>query len=85
MQCHTLTFSEELTVLSVRANRFEEEGDFTQALEEWRKRSTLLGRKVEVTREGRPLMRGVARDIAEDGALLVGSERIVAGDVRALE
>ena len=54
------------------------------ALEEWRKRSTLLGREVEVTREGRPVVRGVARDIAEDGALLVGSERVVVGDVRAL-
>lgn len=54
------------------------------ALEEWRKRSTLLGREVEVTREGRPLVRGVARDIADDGALLVGSERVVVGDVRVL-
>jgi BirA family biotin operon repressor/biotin-[acetyl-CoA-carboxylase] ligase len=54
------------------------------ALEEWRKRSTLLGREVEVTREGRPVVRGVARDIAEDGALLVGSELVVTGDVRAL-
>jgi BirA family biotin operon repressor/biotin-[acetyl-CoA-carboxylase] ligase len=54
------------------------------ALEEWRRRSTLLGREVEVTREGRPLVRGIARDIAEDGALLVGSERVVVGDVRAL-
>lgn len=54
------------------------------ALEEWRKRSTLLGREVEVTREGRPVVRGVARDIAEDGALLVGSERVIVGDVRAL-
>ena len=53
-------------------------------LEEWRKRSTLLGHQVEVTREGRPVVRGVARDIAEDGALLVGSERVVVGDVRAL-
>jgi BirA family biotin operon repressor/biotin-[acetyl-CoA-carboxylase] ligase len=52
------------------------------ALEEWRKRSTLLGREVEVTRAGRPPVRGVARDIADDGALLVGSERVVAGDVR---
>ena len=52
------------------------------ALDEWRKRSTLLGREVEVTREGRPVVRGVARDIAEDGALLVGSERVVVGDVR---
>jgi len=54
------------------------------ALEEWRKRSTVLGREVEVTREGRPVVRGVARDIAEDGALLVGSERVVVGDVRVL-
>ena len=29
-------------------------------------------------------VRGVARDIADDGALLVGSERVVGGDVRAL-
>jgi biotin-(acetyl-CoA carboxylase) ligase len=55
-----------------------------EALEEWRRRSTLLGREVEVTREGRPVVRGVARDIAEDGALLVGSERVVVGDVRAV-
>lgn len=54
------------------------------ALDEWRERSTLLGREVEVTREGRSLVRGVARDIAPDGALLVGSERVVVGDVRAL-
>ncbi len=54
------------------------------ALDEWRTRSTLLGREVEVTREGRPVTRGLARDIAEDGALLVGSERVVVGDVRAV-
>jgi BirA family biotin operon repressor/biotin-[acetyl-CoA-carboxylase] ligase len=54
------------------------------ALAEWRARSTVLGREVEVTREGRPVVRGVARDIADDGALLVGSERVVVGDVRAL-
>ncbi|TMC74308.1 MAG: biotin--[acetyl-CoA-carboxylase] ligase [Chloroflexi bacterium] len=54
------------------------------ALEEWRRRSTLIGREVEVTREGRPLLRGLARDIADDGALLVGSERVVVGDVRAV-
>jgi BirA family transcriptional regulator, biotin operon repressor / biotin---[acetyl-CoA-carboxylase] ligase len=54
------------------------------ALDDWRRRSTLLGREVEVTREGRSLMRGIARDIGEDGALLVGSERVVVGDVRAV-
>ena len=54
------------------------------ALDEWRKRSTVFGREVEVTREGRPVVRGVARDIAEDGALLVGAERVVVGDVRVI-
>ena len=54
------------------------------ALDEWRARSTVLGREVEVTREGRPALRGVARDIADDGALLVDSERVVVGDVRPL-
>jgi Zn-dependent protease len=41
-QCHTLAFSEELIVLSSRANRFEEEDDFTRALEEWRKSLEML-------------------------------------------
>jgi BirA family biotin operon repressor/biotin-[acetyl-CoA-carboxylase] ligase len=54
------------------------------ALDEWRRRSTLLGHEVEVTRDGRSVVRGVARDVAEDGALLVGSERVVVGDVRAI-
>jgi BirA family transcriptional regulator, biotin operon repressor / biotin---[acetyl-CoA-carboxylase] ligase len=54
------------------------------ALDEWRARSTLIGREVEVTREGRPVVRGVARDISDDGALLVDSERVVVGDVRAV-
>ncbi|TME59217.1 MAG: hypothetical protein E6I54_12575, partial [Chloroflexi bacterium] len=54
------------------------------ALAEWRTRSTVLGHEVEVTREGRPVVRGVARDIADDGALLVGSERVIVGDVRSL-
>src|SRR2546423_6179733 len=54
------------------------------ALEEWRTRPPLLGREVEVTPQGRPVVRGIARDIAEDGALLVGSERVIVGDVRAI-
>ena len=60
-------------------------GERSAALAEWRTRSTVLGREVEVIREGRPVLRGVARDIADDGALLVGSERVVVGDVRALK
>jgi Zn-dependent protease len=37
VQCHTLAFSEELTILSARANHLEEQGEFGSALEEWRK------------------------------------------------
>ena len=53
------------------------------ALAEWRRRATVLGRTVEVTRDGHAV-RGVARDIADDGALIVGDERVVAGDVRVV-
>jgi len=52
------------------------------ALDEWRKRATLLGQHVEVLRDGRPVARGIARDIADDGALIVGDERIATGEVR---
>ena len=54
------------------------------AMDEWRRRSTLLGREVEVVRNGQPLLRGHARDIADDGALLVGAERVVVGEVRVI-
>lgn len=42
VQCHTLAFSEELTILSARANRLEGQGEFAAALEEWRKSLPLL-------------------------------------------
>lgn len=42
VECHTLAFSEELTVLSARANRLEEQGEFAQALEPWRKSLEML-------------------------------------------
>jgi Zn-dependent protease len=42
VQCHSLVYSEELTVLSLRANRLEDNGDFQQALEEWRKSIQML-------------------------------------------
>jgi Zn-dependent protease len=42
VQCHTLAFSEELTILSARANALEEQGDFAPALEEWRKSLPML-------------------------------------------
>jgi Zn-dependent protease len=42
VQCHSLVYSEELTVLSLHANRLEDSGDFQQALEEWRKSIQML-------------------------------------------
>src|ERR1700758_3555469 len=42
VQCHTLAFSEELTILSTRANALEDQGDFAPALEEWRKSLQML-------------------------------------------
>ena len=55
------------------------------ALDEWRARSSVLGRAVRVTLEGRAF-EGTATAIDDDGALLVrtpaGTERVVAGDVR---
>ena len=42
VQCHTLAYSEELTILSARANRFEQQNEFAQALEEWRKSLPML-------------------------------------------
>jgi len=79
---HTVDRLSLLVHLTQELDRVAAPGERRAALEEWRKRSSLLGREVEVKREGRPLVRGVARDIADDGALLVGSERVVAGDVR---
>jgi BirA family biotin operon repressor/biotin-[acetyl-CoA-carboxylase] ligase len=70
--------SGELDHLAVAAER-------SPALAEWRRRATFLGREVEVTRDGAPALRGIARDVAEDGALLVGAERIVAGEVRLVD
>ena len=73
-----------LVAVSRELDRVAGSDERSAALAEWRARSTVLGREVEVTREGRPVVRGVARDIADDGALLVGSERVVGGDVRTL-
>ncbi len=55
------------------------------ALEEWRSRASMLGELVEVRSVGSPVLRGVARELADDGALVLrtasGDERILAGDV----
>ena len=57
----------------------------TAALAEWRERSTLLGRAVEVRLVGRAFA-GTATAIDDEGALIVhtgdGVERVVSGEVR---
>ena len=70
-----------LVALSRELDRIAAPGEREAALDEWRARATLLGREVQVSREGRPVARGIARDVADDGALLVGDRRVVTGDV----
>lgn len=59
-----------------------------EALGEWRRRSSVLGREVEITGAGAARLRGVARDLADDGALVVesaaGRERVLAGTLRVI-
>ena len=59
-----------------------------EALEDWRSRSTVLGREVEV-RGAAGSIRGLAREIAEDGALVLrtasGDQRILAGEVSLVQ
>lgn len=57
-------------------------------LDAWRARSSVLGHEVVVDQGTEPALRGVARALADDGALLVetayGPLRIVTGQVRVL-
>lgn len=52
-------------------------------LEAWRQRSDTLGRRVRVELAGE-VFEGVAEEIADDGALIVGGRRVAAGDVTHL-
>ena len=77
-----------LARLTDELDRLEAAGGRAVAMVEWRERSTLIGRQVEVRISGRDALGGVATAIDDDGALLVrtsgGVERIFAGDVREL-
>lgn len=74
-----------LARLTTELDRLEDIAQRGDALDEWRRRSTFLGKTVEVRAGERPPLRGVATAIADDGALLVrtasGTERVVAGEV----
>lgn len=74
-----------LARLTRELDRLEDDAERGAALEEWRRRSTFLGKTVEVRVGERAPLRGIATAIADDGALLVrtasGTERVVAGEV----
>ena len=74
-----------LTRVTRELDRLEDTAERAAALDEWRRRSTFLGKTVEVRAGERAPLRGVATAIDDDGALLVrtssGTERIVAGEV----
>ncbi len=75
-----------LARLTRELDRLEASGDRAAALDEWRERSTMLGRPVSVKIEGRDAFVATATAIDDDGALIVhtpsGVERIVTGEVR---
>jgi BirA family biotin operon repressor/biotin-[acetyl-CoA-carboxylase] ligase len=74
-----------LARLTGELDRLEDGAERGAALDEWRRRSTFLGKAVEVRVGERAPLRGIATAIADDGALLVrtssGTERVVAGEV----
>ena len=74
-----------LSRLTRELDRLEDRSERGAALDEWRGRSTFLGKTVEVRGGERAAYRGVAAAIDDDGALLVrtssGTERVVAGEV----
>jgi BirA family biotin operon repressor/biotin-[acetyl-CoA-carboxylase] ligase len=74
-----------LARLTRELDRLEDPAERRTALDEWRRRSTFLGRTVEVRAGDAAPFRGVAAAIDDDGALLVrtssGTERVVAGEV----
>jgi BirA family transcriptional regulator, biotin operon repressor / biotin---[acetyl-CoA-carboxylase] ligase len=74
-----------LARLTRELDRLEDGAERGAALDEWRRRSTFLGKTVEVRAGERPPLRGIAAAIDDDGALLVrtasGTERVVAGEV----
>ena len=74
-----------LARLTRELDRLEDIAERAAALDEWRRRSTFLGKAVEVRAGERAPLRGIATAIDDDGALMVrtttGTERVVAGEV----
>ena len=74
-----------LAAITGELDRLERPGERAAALAEWRDRSIVLGRAVEVRLDGRAFA-GTATAIDDEGALLVrtadGVERVITGEVR---
>ena len=85
MAGHSLDRLALLARLTRELDRLEGTAERGAALDEWRTRSTFLGKTVEVRAGERAPFRGVASAIDDDGALLVrttsATERVVAGEV----
>jgi BirA family biotin operon repressor/biotin-[acetyl-CoA-carboxylase] ligase len=75
-----------LARITAELDRLSEAGARAGAMDEWRERCSLIGKRVEVRAVGREPLGGIATAIDDDGALLIGTaegvERVIAGDVR---
>ena len=75
-----------LVRITAELDRLDEAGARARAMDEWRERCSLIGKRVEVRAVGREPLGGIATAIDDEGALLIrtaaGVERVIAGDVR---
>ena len=75
-----------LSRIAAELDRLDDAGARARAMDEWRERCSLIGKRVEVRAVGREPLGGIATAIDDEGALLIrtaaGVERVIAGDVR---
>lgn len=75
-----------LARITAELDRLDDKGERARAMDEWRERCSVTGKRVEVRIAGREPLGGVAMAIDDEGALLIrtaaGVERVIAGDVR---
>ena len=75
-----------LARITAELARLEDSGQRTRAMDEWRERCSVTGKRVEARIAGREPISGIATAIDDEGALLIRTdaavERVIAGDVR---
>lgn len=75
-----------LARITAELDRLQDNGERARAMDEWRERCSVIGKRVEARGAGRETLRGIATAIDDEGALLIrtdaGLERVIAGDVR---